>query len=499
MPRDLPARPSLEHLRKQAKSLLDDLHHDDPDAVAQLRAEFPDRAPADAQLAQAQHLVARDYGFASWPKLVAHVEALEDPVLALVAALREQRNDRVRELLGRRTELRARLDAAIPGDNFGGTPLIAAVNARNREGVEMLLAHGANIDQRSHWWAGSFGAIDHAGELAPFLIERGARVDAYAAARHGLLDHLRELVAADPNCVNLRGGDGQTPLHVASTVAVAEFLLDHGAQIDMLDVDHESTPAQYLIRDHQDVVRRLVDRGARTDLLMCAALGDLDGVRRHLEVDPARIAMAVNPTWFPMRNPHAGGCIYIWTLGQGKTAHVVAREFGHEDVFRFLMERTPPMLELSIACELGDEAAFRRLLDARPDIARTLTAAEQRKLSDAARANNTVAVRLMLEAGWPVDARGDLGGTALHYAAWNGNVVMAREVLRHRPTLELKDTTYGGTPLAWAFHGSLNTWHQGGDHAGVVESLLDAGAQPPPSGWEGTAAVREVIRRRAKG
>src|SRR5262245_49284118 len=358
MPRDLPARPSLEHLRKQAKSLLDDLHPYDPDPVALLRAEFPDRVPADAQLAQAQHLIARDYGFASWPKLVAHVEALEDPVLALVAALREQRNDRVRDVLERGPEVRARLNAAIPGDAFGATPLIAAVNAGNREGVELLLAHGADIDQRSHWWAGSFGAIDHAGGLAPFLIERGARVDAYAAARHGLLDRLRALVAADPDCVNLRGGDGQTPLHVASTVEVAEFLLDHGAGIDTLDVDHESTPAQYQIRDHQDIVRLLVGRGARTDLLMCAALGDLDGVRRHLEADPRVIGTAVNATWFPMQNPHAGGCIYIWTLGHDKTAHMVAREFGHDDVFRFLMERTPPTLELAIACELGDEAAF---------------------------------------------------------------------------------------------------------------------------------------------
>jgi ankyrin repeat protein len=311
-----------------------------------------------------------------------------------------------------------------------------------------------------------------------------------------MLDRLRALVAADPNCVNARGGDGQTPLHVASTVEVAAFLLDHGAAIDALDVDHESTPAQYLIRDHTDVARMLVSRGARTDLLLCAALGDLDGVRQHLEADPARIRMAVNATWFPMRNPQAGGCIYIWTLGHDKTAHVVAREFGHEDVFRFLMERTPPGLELAIACELGDEPAFRRLLDARPDLAHTLTDAERRKVSDAARANNTDAVRLMLAAGWPVDARGDLGGTALHYAAWAGNVAMTREVLRHGPTLELPDTAYGSTPMGWAFHGSLNTWHKGGDHAAVVEVLLDAGAQPPPADREGTAAVREVVRRR---
>ena len=55
----LPKRPSLDHLKKQAK-----------DRLEQLQAEHP-----GAQLADAQHALAREYGFASWPKLKAHVEA----------------------------------------------------------------------------------------------------------------------------------------------------------------------------------------------------------------------------------------------------------------------------------------------------------------------------------------------------------------------------------------------------------------------------------------
>ena len=58
MSRQLPARPNLDHLRKQAKERLDDLQRRNP----------------SAQLADAQHQIARDYGFASWPKLKAHVE-----------------------------------------------------------------------------------------------------------------------------------------------------------------------------------------------------------------------------------------------------------------------------------------------------------------------------------------------------------------------------------------------------------------------------------------
>ena len=56
----LPPRPNLDHLKKQAK-----------DRLRALQATSP-----DAQLADAQHALARDYGFDSWPKLKAHVEAL---------------------------------------------------------------------------------------------------------------------------------------------------------------------------------------------------------------------------------------------------------------------------------------------------------------------------------------------------------------------------------------------------------------------------------------
>lgn len=57
MPRSLPDRPDLRHLRDEARAM-------------QRAAEPPLRLTA------AQSLLARDYGFASWPKLKAHVEAL---------------------------------------------------------------------------------------------------------------------------------------------------------------------------------------------------------------------------------------------------------------------------------------------------------------------------------------------------------------------------------------------------------------------------------------
>jgi len=58
MSRDLPSNPNLEHLKKQAKALLEKLR----------------QRNADATLVDAQHALAREYGFPSWPKLKAHID-----------------------------------------------------------------------------------------------------------------------------------------------------------------------------------------------------------------------------------------------------------------------------------------------------------------------------------------------------------------------------------------------------------------------------------------
>ncbi len=147
-----------------------------------------------------------------------------------------------------------------------------------------------------------------------------------------MADELRAIVSADPSAVHARGGDGQTPLHVASSVGMAQILLDHGADIDARDVDHESTPAQYLVRERPAVVRYLVERRCRTDLLMAAALGDETRVVRHLDAEPAAIRTTVSDIYFPKQDPRSGGSIYNWTLGTGKTAHVIAHESGHAGV-----------------------------------------------------------------------------------------------------------------------------------------------------------------------
>ena len=361
-----------------------------------------------------------------------------------------------------------------------GSPAIQCV--RSPAMLDLLLRAGADLNAKSDWWAGGFGLLHTAPlPLAEYAITRGATVDLHAAARLGMIARLRELVSQNPELVHQRGGDGQTPLHFASSVAVANYLLDHGAEIDARDIDHESTPAQYMARDRQDVLRTLIQRGCATDLFIAAALGDADLVRKHLQHDPDAIRARVDSDHFPMVNPKAGGTIYQWTLGAHRSPHDVAREFGHHSIFRMLVEMSPPEVQLLAACAAGDAAGVEALRQANPTMTERLGEADRRQIAHAARNNHLRAVQLMLAAGLPADARGQHGGTPLHWAAWHGNHPMVEAILAHQPPLELCDDDFKSTPLGWALHGSVKSWQrENGDYIATVAALLRAGAAVSP-------------------
>ena len=78
-PRPLPDRPNLRHLKDQAKDLLE--------------------AGAAASVTDAQFKIARLYGFASWPKLKAHVDSLEE-IGQLKQAIDANDFDRVKYSIG---------------------------------------------------------------------------------------------------------------------------------------------------------------------------------------------------------------------------------------------------------------------------------------------------------------------------------------------------------------------------------------------------------------
>jgi ankyrin repeat protein len=362
--------------------------------------------------------------------------------------------------------------------------------------LEVLLTAGADLNAKSRWWAGGFGLLHSATpELAAYAIQRGAIVDVHAAARLGMSEKLQELVSQDRGLVHARGGDGQTPLHFANTIETAAYLLDHGAEIDALDVDHESTPAQWMVGERQDVARYLIARGCKTDILMAAAIGEVELVRRKLDSDPDCVRTCVSDEYFSMINKRAGGTIYQWTLGFYMSAHQVAKKFGHEDVLQLLFERSPAVVQMIAACWLDDEETITRLRANRANLAEEFTDADRRQVAHAARNNEGTAVRRLLENGLPPDAKGQHQATPLHWAAFHGNREMAKTVLRFNPPLEARDADFGSTPLGWAMYGSEHGWYcQTGDYAGTVEVLIEAGVQRPAT-IAGSPGVQEVIRR----
>jgi hypothetical protein len=81
--RHLPARPNLEHYKKQAKDLLKRYKADDPEALRRFQAHRPH--VAQVTLAAAQFAIAREHSFDSWPKFVKQIATLTggDPFMAI--------------------------------------------------------------------------------------------------------------------------------------------------------------------------------------------------------------------------------------------------------------------------------------------------------------------------------------------------------------------------------------------------------------------------------
>lgn len=234
-------------------------------------------------------------------------------IKALVEAIKLGDTDLVRSIVTAEPAL-----LAVTDDNaFGATALIHAVGTGSREMVDLLLDLGADIDQRSDWWAGSFGVLDSASdELFQRLLDRGATLTPHAAARTGRADELRAMLDADPSLVSARGGDGQTPLHFAGAVGVADLLLSRGADIEALDIDHASTPAQWLACIRPEISAHLVSRGATPDPFMAVRIGDVALLEKCIRIEPDGVKVRVSRKRFPVKPP-AAGHIYLFTIGEG--------------------------------------------------------------------------------------------------------------------------------------------------------------------------------------
>ena len=489
----LPARPNLEMQQKRAKELLRAAWDGDASALERIQALHPKPPARDAlTLADAQLVIARGYGFESWAAMKRKIDSLSmTPVQQFVAALHAQNIERVRGLIEQHAEVRAAINSPI--SHFDSRPVMRA--ARNLPLLDVLLAHGADINLKSAWWAGGFGILESdltPADAAP-LIARGATVDVWAAAHLGMFDRLRDLVAGDPSLVHARGGDGKTPLHYARSVEMARYLVEHGADVNARDVDHESTPAQYLVRDAPDVVRYLIEKGATVDIFLAVALRDRQLVDQCLKEDPAALDARINEGQFRVRHDGAHpatseaigdgrGDIYRWVLGHYMTPIEVASHLGYSDILELLLSHASPTQRLLAACAAADRAAAERLIAEHPGIVSRLTDRERRLIADRAYWNDAAAVALMVDLGFDTRAIGHDNGDALHWASFLGNADMVRALLARDPAIGVRDAGYGGTPLGWCLHGSVfGEKRKTGDFAGVVRLLVDAGEVVEPS------------------
>jgi len=228
----LPANPSLEWLKKRAK-----------DELRELRERNP-----EAQLAEAQLVVARAHGFASWRKLKAFVDAVNGHGDAVRAAVRAGDVAALSALLDDDPELAQMGDdldeRERPSDERGMTMLHLAVAANQREVAELLVARGARLDARN---GGGRTALHDCFELArddiaKLLIDAGATIDACVAAAYGNHDKLREILRAQPAQANDMT-TGLLPLGwagFANQPESARILIEHGAIVDRAPYDYEA-------------------------------------------------------------------------------------------------------------------------------------------------------------------------------------------------------------------------------------------------------------------
>lgn len=309
-PRPLPDRPNLRHLKDQAKDLLE--------------------TGAAASIAGAQLEIARRYGFASWPKLKAHVDSLEE-IGQLKQAIDTNDVDRVKTLMTRNPDLhRAPLgygkdgpltwvaECRVPSESpsparlamaawmlehgsdvhqGGDGPLMrAALKADRIPMMELLVSHGADVNAL---WHGHF----------PIIFAPCESLD--PAALRWLLDH-----GANPNCRDPRQSAAGRPFP--------------GTALDYVVASYARSPQRLTA-----CIDILLDAGGVTKYDAPAVLqllrGRLDRLAELIDADPA----VVNERFSELDCGSTGG--RLLTLQGGTLLHVAA-EYGHLGAAALLLD-----------------------------------------------------------------------------------------------------------------------------------------------------------------
>ena len=312
--RRLPKQPNLEQLRKQAKDLLAQYRSGDPSAVAEVQ-QFERRLdPATFALNDAQRVLARAYGYESWPKLKAFVDGAN--VAKLADAVRAGDAAQVRVLLHARPEL-VNMDMA---ENDEHRALHYAVLGRDAAMVKLLMEAGADAHKGifPHRDATSALAMarDRGYEDIVAVIEeeerlRRAEMSCPNASISPVQDEINRAIRKGDNATAIRllqsdgsliqacDRDGRTPLHVAAQETNEEmvaWLLSRSANARKEDI-HGLTPLDCaaLAADPRNevakgfpaIAKQLLERGAEVTIRAAVAMADAPRIRELAHENPA--------------------------------------------------------------------------------------------------------------------------------------------------------------------------------------------------------------------
>jgi ankyrin repeat protein len=510
----LPAHPDLDQLRRQAKELLRAATAGDGPSSERIHAVSEHRTLAGAQLA-----LAREYGFESWPALKQEVDArsrsLSETVDAFLAASVGYRVGRAARMLAQSPEI---------ADYSLATALILGDERRVREEIERDPGLVARHDPRTGW------AALHAVCASRWHLDPARAPGLFATARL-LLER-----GADP-LERTEGPRSQIPLRCAvisaassmNNVPIISLLLERGATPDD-DVLYNAGFAA----DAAGCLRLLIDHGADVAGLAEQALAapisnnDAEAVRVLLDAgaDPTRYRNDDGEPASAVRAALATGCdLELVDLllahgadpnapgPDGRSPYRVATAEGRPELMELLRRHgarddTSDIDRLLYACRRGDRPGAERSLAEHPDALAALSDAEAAAIVTAAEAGDAPAVRLMLDLGFPINARGSDGGeTALHAAAYAGSAETVRILLDRGADLEALDSTFNDTPLGWALVGSGETpdTAPAPDWLQTVTLLLDAGASTadvaltPDDPKPPSAAVAQLLWERVIG
>jgi ankyrin repeat protein len=512
---DLPARPSLDHLRHEARDLLRAAQAGDPAAVARLQA-----VSAAPTLASAQLAVAREYGFASWVRLKTAVEARTTDLARQADAFCEAS---IRDWTGRA----ARMLAATPelaGYNFA-TAVILGDADRVRADLARDPGLATRVDARTGWTALHTVCASKWNQLDP------ARAGGLLAVARILLDAGADPTGAAPGRPGR--GAGWTPLGCAvagsANPPIVALLLERGAVPDDSNLylaefggdDHESLR---LLLGAMESVAGVAEQALAAPL----SLDDIEGIRLLLDAgaDPRRYRTddgePASAAYEAVRHGCSAELVELLLArgaepgrpgSDGRSPYTLARLEGRDDLADVLL-RYGAADDISdtdrflAALQHPDQAAAAGQLAQDPGLLDRLTG-EQRAaaMTRAAETGHAAALALMLDLGFPVNLHdsGNDGATALHAAAYHGSADAVRLLLERGADLEARDTTYDGTPLDWAAVGSGQRprTNPHPDWIATVQALLGAGASAAeitlspddqkPSSPEVAALLRRAI------